>query len=187
MKRTVLLGVTLVLGGCIASPTVGEFSVGGTISGLEAEGALLADAGGAGVYVAKNGRFVIENAFIDGAAYQIEVAPDPKLVQTKCTVNQGRGTIRNANVDDVRVVCARTSFGVSGDVTGLTAVGLVLESHGAEIALSKDGRFVFAERLARGTTYRVTITQQPEGQTCTMQNGSGTLEQDVTNVRVTCA
>ena len=47
--------------------------------------------------------------------------------------------------------------------------------------------FVFPTALATGVNYSVTVTTQPNGLTCSVTNGSGTVgSSNVTNVQVTC-
>jgi hypothetical protein len=76
-----------------------------------------------------------------------------------------------------------------GGVRGLDALGLVLENNGRDdITLSKDGVFVFPRPLAAGATYAVTVAQQPDGETCNVIRGSGSIAPgDVTPVAVLCA
>jgi hypothetical protein len=78
---------------------------------------------------------------------------------------------------------------VRGGVQGLDAVGLVLENNGTDaIALSKDGLFVFARALASGAAYAVTVAQQPDGETCMVRGGAGTIaSSDVTDIGVLCS
>lgn len=184
-----LLAATAVLSGCVAySGTTGEYSVGGTVSGLTTNsGVLLTDAAGSGVFVSGNGRFTIENAFADGAAYDLAVASDPGTPAVRCTVNRGQGVIAGADVANVTVECAQRAFSLGGTVSGVSAVGLVLESRGAEIAVSKDGSFVFPGKITTGSSYAVTIEQNPDGETCVLENAAGTVDAADVSVKVTCA
>lgn len=172
---------------CAYSPTVGPYSVGGTVSGLTAgHGVMVTDSAGATIFVSANGRFVIENAFPDGAAYDIDAIDDPSLPAVRCTVTKGKGNIESADVRDVQVACAQTRFRISGAATGLTGPGLVLATGGQEIALAKDGTFQFSAPRSVGSAYAVTIAQQPDTATCEVTNASGTITSDVTNVTVAC-
>jgi hypothetical protein len=172
--------------GCASSGTVGDYSVGGTVSGLSTDsGVLLTDAAGSGVFVSGNGRFSIDNAFADGAAYDLAVNTDPRTPSVRCTVTNGKGVIEASDVDDVAITCAPAAFELGGTVSGLDAIGLILSARGAEIAVGSDGTFIFPGKITNGSKYDVTISQQPEGQTCTLENGSGTVSADV-SVVVTC-
>ncbi len=76
---------------------------------------------------------------------------------------------------------------VGGSVSGLTGAGLQLQNNaGDTLAVSASGTFTFASGIATGTSYAVTVLTQPSGQTCTVQNGSGTANAAVTTVLVTC-
>ncbi len=83
------------------------------------------------------------------------------------------------------------SYTVGGTVSGLTGAGLVLQNNGGDnLAISANGAFTFSIPLKKHASYSVTVLTQPSGQTCTVANGSGSIEGDkgdnVTNVAVTC-
>ncbi len=81
-----------------------------------------------------------------------------------------------------------TKYTIGGSVSGLTGTGLVLQNNGGDnLAVSASGTFTFATSLNAGASYAVTVMTQPSGQTCTVANGSGTANANVTNVGVTCA
>lgn len=84
---------------------------------------------------------------------------------------------------------------LSGEVSGLTGNGLVL--HLAAGAISEDKPvsanggdlrlYTFANTTPTGTAYTVTITAQPTGQVCTLNNASGTMHSTpVTNINARC-
>jgi hypothetical protein len=104
-----------------------------------------------------------------------------------CSVASGSGTIAAANISNVAVTCVST-FTIGGTVSGLTGAGLVLQN-GAGNTLSITGiaPFTFAARVNGGSIYNVTVQTQPNGQTCSIANGSGTASANVTNIAVTCA
>ena len=79
-------------------------------------------------------------------------------------------------------------YAVGGTVTGLTGSGLVLDLNAGDgISFTGSGSFVFGTRLANNAAYGVTISAQPSAQTCTVHNGSGTIDKAaITNVIVTC-
>ena len=78
-------------------------------------------------------------------------------------------------------------YTVGGSVTGLTGTGLVLQNNGGDNrAVTANGAFTFATSVGAGSPYNVTVFTQPTGQTCTVINGSGTANADVTNVAVNC-
>lgn len=185
--RGLLLASLAALTGCAFSGPVGDYSVGGTVSGLSANsGVLLTDAAGAGVFISSNGRFSIDSAFVDGAAYDLAVSTDPGTPSVRCTVTRGKGVIAGADVDDVAIDCAPQAFELGGTVSGVDAVGLILSNRSAEIAMSKDGTFTFPGRVTNGSSYAVTIEQMPEGETCTLANNAGVVDGRDVQVSVTC-
>ena len=83
------------------------------------------------------------------------------------------------------------TFSVGGVVSGLDAVGLVLQVNGGpDLAISGNGSFTFPTQVARGAAYSVTIKSQPTigpAQLCSLANGSGTVANGaVTNVAISC-
>ncbi|XOB97878.1 hypothetical protein ACMC9I_08110 [Deinococcota bacterium DY0809b] len=82
------------------------------------------------------------------------------------------------------------TYSVGGTLGGLASgQQLVLQNNQTDdLTLSADGPFTFAAKLVDGAAYSVTVKTQPQGQTCTVTNGSGTLSgADVSNVQVSCS
>lgn len=78
-------------------------------------------------------------------------------------------------------------FTVGGAVSGLTGAGLVLQNNGGNFTpVAADGSFSFSNTVGTGSPYDVTVLTQPSGQTCTVTNGSGTANANITNVAVNC-
>lgn len=79
-------------------------------------------------------------------------------------------------------------FSIGGTVSGLTGAGLVLQNNGGDnLAVAANATaFSFASLVANGGAYAVSVLTQPSGQTCTVQNGSGTASANVSNVAVSC-
>ena len=101
----------------------------------------------------------------------------------------GKPTHRGGDLMTFKVSIAVPSvtFNVGGSVAGLTGTGLVLASPGlTSLPISANGNFAFTSPVGAGTPYSVTVLTQPLGQTCTVANGSGTANANVTNVAVSC-
>jgi 6-phosphogluconolactonase len=83
-----------------------------------------------------------------------------------------------------------TTYTVGGIVTGLRGAGLVLQDNGgSDLTFTASGSFTFTKGVANGNTYSVTVRTQPSNpaQTCTVHNGSGTIDKrDITDVVVNC-
>jgi hypothetical protein len=163
------------------------YTLGGTVSGLD-EGESLELANGTDtVTVTANGGFTFPNKVAHGSAYEVGVktAPAGKV----CSVSNGKATMGGAHVTNVSVRCSTITYSVGGTLESLGEGGtLKVVNNGAdELTLTENGPFTFATRVAEGGAYAVTISAQPEGQRCTVANGSGTdLRAHVTNVAVTC-
>lgn len=164
-----------------------SYSVGGTVSGLdEGDQLVLQNNAGDDLTVAANGAFTFATPVANGAAYAVSVltAPDYKT----CTVGNGTGTIANADVTDVSVVCSFDSFTVGGAVSGLIGTVVLQNNAGDDLTISANGSFTFATRVADGGAYAVTVKTQPAGQACAVGNGTGTVSgANVTNVSVACS
>ena len=80
------------------------------------------------------------------------------------------------------------TYAVGGTVAGLSGA-LVLQDNGIDdLRLTADGMLAFSTELASGATYAVTVRTAPAGQSCVVNNGSGTIAAaNVTNVAVICA
>src|SRR5687767_3480415 len=76
---------------------------------------------------------------------------------------------------------------VGGSISGLSGSVTLQNAGGAPLSVSANGPFKFAGTVAAGSSYSVTVTTQPELQTCTVANGSGTASANVTNITVSCA
>jgi hypothetical protein len=80
------------------------------------------------------------------------------------------------------------TYTIGGTVSGLAGSGLVLQNNGGDNrSITANGSFTFATTLANGAAYNVTVFTQPAGGSCSVTNGSGTVNAaNVTNVSVTC-
>lgn len=87
--------------------------------------------------------------------------------------------------------CGGGSASLGGTLSGLpTGTTVTLQNNGgSDLTVSANGSFWFSGTLSAGSTYSVTVLTQPTGATCSVANGSGTIDSngsDVSNVAVTC-
>jgi len=80
---------------------------------------------------------------------------------------------------------------IGGSVSGLSGgANVVLQDNGGDnLTVSSNGSFTFATQIEAGSTYNVTVLTQPVGETCSVENAYGTVEQsigDVNSVAVIC-
>ncbi|MGR4870308.1 lactonase family protein [Variovorax sp. LARHSF232] len=152
---------------------------------------MLQNNAGDDLHQAADGSFRFATALPGGAAYAVTVKAQPSSPAQTCTVNNGSGTIASAEVDNVKVICATNSYLVGGTVSGLGGSGLLLQNNGADdLAVAADGSFVFAQPVASGAAYAVTVKTQPgaPAQTCSVSRASGTVSASaVSDLTVMCS
>jgi uncharacterized repeat protein (TIGR03803 family) len=174
------------------NPPPQTYTIGGTVSGLSGTGLVLQNNGGNNLPISGNGSFTFSTAIAAGGAYSVAVLTQPSNPAQTCTVANGGGTA-NTNVTSVQVSCAVT-YTIGGTVSALSGTGLVLENNGGDnLAISVIEAypfpFIFSAAVAAGSAYNVTVLTQPSNpaQKCTVANGSGTANANVTSVQVGCA
>ena len=163
------------------------YTIGGTLSGLNTGTSVtLLDNGGGALKLTANGTFAFKTALASGAAYKVTVSVQP--TGETCTVTGGTGTVGTANVTTVVVSCVN-SYTIGGTLSGLnTATSVTLLDNGGDaLKVTANGTFTFKTTLASGAAYKVTVSVQPTGETCTVTGGTGTVgTANVTNVAVSC-
>jgi hypothetical protein len=166
-----------------------NLTIGGMIAGLSGT-VTLQDNGGDSLTLnsSSGGTFTFPMALEQGSAYNVTVLTQP-ATQT-CTVLNGMGTASGEiNVGTVDVICMLSEYRLGGTVSGLTSADagiLGLALNGIENPIFADGSFQFPEFIEKGSSYSVTVLMQPIHQTCSVTNGAGTIESDISNVVVTC-
>jgi hypothetical protein len=181
---------------CVANTPapVPSFAVGGGITGLTGSGLVLQNNATDDLAVAAGStQFLFANSISNGTSYAVTVLTQPQ--NQTCTVSSGSGTVGSANASNVAINCVVNppapvlSFSVGGGIAGLTGSGLILQNNAADnlaVAAGSTG-ISFATPIASGANYAVTVLTQPQSQTCTVNNGSGTMgNANVGNVLVSC-
>jgi hypothetical protein len=131
-------------------PAPPTHTVGGVVSGLSASGLALQLNDGGRLAVAADGAFVFETALQISASYVVVVAAQPSG-QT-CTIAGGSGTMGNANVTSVAVICTAALVPLFVDdfdrpdqrELGFTPDGQfwLISGPGYQSVAIKDGRYV---------------------------------------------
>ncbi|MFL9871882.1 lactonase family protein [Paraburkholderia megapolitana] len=183
--------VTSISVSCSAIP-VQQYTVGGNVAGLTAGASVtLKNNGSDTVTVSANGSFVFPVSLVNAAAYDVTVGTQP--TGETCTASQALGTVNNANVANVSVVCtvnAPKTYTVGGTVSGLgTSASVTLLDNGSDATtVAANGVFTFPTALQGSASWNVTIGTQPAGETCVVSSASGTqIAANVTGVTVTCS
>src|SRR5215472_4663300 len=118
-------------------------------------------------------QFTFPTALASGRSY---VAPETHNPPgPACKVSSGTGTITNSSIDNVVVSCGDASYTVGGTVSGLTSDGLIItDTAGAVLPVATGtSHFTLPGVVAFGSSYSVTIKNQPQHQTCSISAGTG--------------
>jgi uncharacterized repeat protein (TIGR03803 family) len=164
-----------------------SYTIGGSIQGLSGTGLVLANDGATLNVNSGSTSFMMPTPVASTSAYLVTVQTQP--TNETCTVSNGSGTVGTANVTNVTVNCALTTYTIAGSISGLTATGLVLQNNGTDntsVPANAMG-FTMNTGLISGSSYDITVETQPSGLACTVTNGTGTIaSQDVGNVSIAC-
>lgn len=176
--------------GVLITCSTGTASIGGNVVGLLGTGLVLQDNGGDNLAVAVSGTFTFKTAIPLGSAYLVTVSTQPANPAQTCTVTNGSGTA-SANVGNIQITCSTGTLSIGGTLTGLSKAGsgIVLQNNGGDnLTLKANGNFTMPTLVPAGAAYKITILTQPSGpnQVCTVTNGTGTANANVTNVQVVC-
>jgi hypothetical protein len=183
--NTANTGIHITIG---QAPPPSDYSVGGTVSGLNGN-LILRNNAGDDLALNTDGNFTFATLLADLSPYLVTVSSQP-TGQT-CSVSNGNGSIAGANVTNVAVNCIDDvipTYTVGGTTTGLTGSGLELQNNGADtLSIAADGGFVFSTESDDLSAYTVSVSTQPTGQTCSVSNGNGIIAAaNVTDVAVDC-
>ncbi|ULQ46729.1 cellulase family glycosylhydrolase [Flagellatimonas centrodinii] len=94
-----------------------------------------------------------------------------------------------AGCSDDAAVPPPDGIALGGRISGLNDAGLVLARGAERLAIAPGQTKFSATPLPPGTLYQITVSQQPEGQRCSIFRGSGRIPETatVTDIRIVCA
>jgi 6-phosphogluconolactonase (cycloisomerase 2 family) len=151
---------------------------------------------GATATVAANATgFTLAPAIASGATYNVSVTGQPASPTESCSVTSGGTGTASANVTNIVVTCAVSTFTVGGTLTGATVgAGLTVKdtvSGNIKIVPAGATTFAITPAVNSGSNYAVTVTVQPTSpvQTCSVVNGTGSgtvTTANVTSVVINC-
>jgi hypothetical protein len=106
-----------------------------------------------------------------------------------CVVLVAGAMLAGCNGGDAATPPAPVTYSVAGTVSGLSGTGLVLSNNGATLPVTGSGTFTLGGSFNAGSSYAVTVSTQPTApaQVCTVSNGSGVINANVSNISITCA
>lgn len=179
----------------------GNLTLGGTIYGMTKTGLTLTNNGGPPLAITPGtaSTFYFPELIGSDTKYDVEIKDLPE--GTKCTPLYNTGRTGAYSVNSVRFDCYNLPRNLSGTVTGLINDKLVLNNGSVQLPVGKGatsftftqtstnaaGTAVTTGQVGDGEPFGVTIFRQPEGQTCTVSNGTGYMgHTDYTAVVITC-
>jgi len=200
LKATVIfvvLAVLAVCSGCSkdhgtnpSNSAISYYTVSVAADKVRGDGLMVRNNGGDDLYIHKSESVKFKTALADGEPYNVTVVTQPTQPSQTCTVTRGSGVIQGRNVIVV-AECTTDKFTVGGTVTGLNGQVIVhnnvpLKPYD-EVTIDTPGPFTFGKDVTDEKEYSVSIYRQPNVQTCTVTNGSGTLQgANIDNVIINC-
>ena len=164
------------------------FTVGGSATGLSGTAVLQLKTNEVAepVYmvIEQDGKFLFPGMIEMDSDYLVTIQTQPSTIT--CTASNNSG-IATKNVTDINIVCSSKTYTIGGTVDGLTGTVVLQNNSTEELSISSTGQFTFAGPVTHGSGYAVTVMTQPEGQVCTVNNGDGTAEGNVSSVNVICS
>ena len=91
------------------APAAKTYSIGGTITNLTGTGLVLQNNGGDSLEISTNGSFNFNTNLEDGKAYAVTILSQSSVVT--CAVSNGSGTVNQANVSSIEVLCDSNPVG----------------------------------------------------------------------------
>jgi N-acetylneuraminic acid mutarotase len=163
-------------------------TVGGSVTGLVSGTSVELADNGNNATITANGSYSFMATFVSGASYDVTVAQQP--AGANCAVTNGSGTVGTTNVANILISCTPNNYTISGALSGLLGGrSVTLQNNGGNsTTVAASGSFSFSSPVASGSTYAVTVSLQPPGQTCSVSNGGGTIAGvNISNVSVACS
>jgi len=154
--------------------------IGGQISGLKGK-IILQNNNGDLLATNTDGLYDFSQSLNQGDQYAVTVKQQP--ANQTCSITNSVGTIGRTSKNNINVFCAIKSYLISGTLEGASDTVQVYLNGIQPLALTQNGSFNFPTKIAGGTPYSVTATCST--QTCTVSNGSGTVDGNVNNIVIT--
>lgn len=155
-----------------------EYTVGGKVTGMSSgDSIVLTLNGGSNKSITKGSTNpTFEWNLNDGQNYVVAV--QTHAAGKTCSVSNGSGKVSGANINNVTINCAFNQYTVSGSVAGLCAGQTIkVRNNGAidsEQSIVGNNNFTFPAQNDL-SQYKVTVTDTPDGVSCTVANGTGSL------------
>ena len=132
-----------------------------------------------------SGQFFFKTLVETDSSYNVRVKSLPSNAK-ECKEFDNTGKVA-FTITTVQIVCTLNQFELKGTVTGLTGNNLVLVNGADRVPVTAGATSFTMAKVNQDAPYGVAILTQPDNQTCSVANGTGTVgANDITNVAVTC-
>jgi hypothetical protein len=184
LRSGAVLACALTLASCGGKG--GNLLLSGAVLGLTRDGLVLQNNGGDDLTVpANSATFVFPNLIGNDTDYNVTVKSSPP--SAVCTASNNKGRSSNYDVTTVVITCITNTYDLGGSVSGLTGAGLVLVNGPDRVSVAPGATSFIMSKVGDGYPYGVTVLTQPANQTCTVNNGTGTMgAAAVNNIQVSC-
>lgn len=179
-KLSYLFILLLTLGGCgggggggagTTSGNTTTYPISVTVTGLSGTGLVLQNNSGDNLAISSNGVTTFATPLANGASYSVTILTMPNSPTQQCTVNNPSGTVADASVTNITVVCdlGNTAFWSFDNMTGPTApntkfAGLDAVLTSASVVPGKFGNGVFFDNNLAQSYAEIAGTQHvPSG------------------------
>ncbi|MBW0432396.1 hypothetical protein HGB47_02075 [Leptospira yasudae] len=169
------------------SCSTSSFTIGGSVSNVIGNGLVLKNNGADPISISASGSFTFSTSIASGSSYAVTIQQGPTSPAQICTLSNDTGTVSSSNISNVSVSCGPAMYFVGGTVAGLSG-NLILQNNGGDsTTISANGSFKMTTPVADASSFNVSITGQPSGQTCYIAFPSGTIATaDATSVLINC-
>ncbi len=163
-----------------------KVNLGGSVSGLVTSGLVLINGTDTVTVPANATSYVFPAQIDDHGKFAVAIQSQP--ARYTCFVSGGTGLATGIPITSANVICNVNTFTVGGTITGLSSSGLTLVNGSDNLTIDAAATsFTFANNVADGSVYGVTVLTQPTGQICTVSNGTATMTgAGVDNISVSC-
>ncbi len=164
------------------------YALGGSISGLNGAGLVLANGGDTLTVSSGASSFTMPSPVAYTSSYALSVQTQPAGLA--CAVDNGAGAMPAAAVTNVAITCTDQPFSLGGTISGLgNNAGLTLTNGADTLAVPAGSTgFTMPTAVAFGSAYSVAVQTAPPGLTCTASNAAATMPaSNVVSVVIACS
>ncbi|HEX3915060.1 MAG TPA: choice-of-anchor tandem repeat GloVer-containing protein [Steroidobacteraceae bacterium] len=164
------------------------YSLGGTLSGLNGPGLVLANGTDTLAVNSNATSFTMPDPVASNSSYAISVQTQPAGLA--CAVGNGTGTMPASALTSVAITCTDQPFSLGGTISGLgNYAGLTLSNGNDTLAVAAGSTdFTMPTAVAFGSHYSVAVQTAPPGLTCTASNAAGSMPAgNVAGIVIACS